>query len=420
MKWGRFGVFLGIAVIIVGLTAGTVASVWKQIPLGLDLKGGISLLYKVEPVDNKPLTKAGIQAALEAVETRVDSLGVTSPLINLENGSEISVQLAGAFNQQQAEQIIGQTAQLAIYGEVTKGKNGKPAPVPSSLLVTGRDLKSNASVGQDSTTGAPTVDVTFKNASQWAKITKQYLGKPIYTFLNGNLITAATIEDVIENGQTQISGIGSVEKCRVLAKELNAGSLPYPLKRIASTNIGPQLGAASLKATMYAGLAAVILIFLFMIGMYRMAGVIADLAIVAYAYVTLLIFAAFPITLTLPGLAALVLGLGIAVDANIITYERIKDEVRNGRSLQSAVIAGSRRALRTIVDSNATTFIAAVVMFWFGQGDVRGFAVALMVSIIVSLLTAVFLSRTMLQVFTRANVVRKPWWYGSRKRSVEQ
>ncbi|UNO50905.1 hypothetical protein [Alicyclobacillus acidoterrestris] len=177
--------------------------------------------------------------------------------------------------------------------------------------------------------------------------------------------------------------------------------------------MGPQLGAVSLRATMVAGLVAVALIFLFMIVMYRMAGLIADIALVAYAYVTLLVFAAFPITLTLSGLAALVLGMGIAVDANIITYERIMEEVRSGRSLQSAVIAGCKRAFRTIIDSNTTTFIAAGVMFWIGQGDVRGFAVALMVSVIVSLLTAVFLSRTMLMYFTQANIVRSSSWYGA-------
>ncbi|MDP9727272.1 protein translocase subunit SecD [Alicyclobacillus tolerans] len=415
MKWSRFGSFLLIAVIIIGLAAGTTMKLWRQIPLGLDLKGGISLLYKIEPVNNEPLTQAGIEAALQAVETRVNSLGVSSPQINLENGNEISVQLAGAFNQAQAEQIIGETAVLQIYGNIKMGKDNKPVPVPGTLLITGRDMESNATAGLDSTTGQPVVDVTFKNKALWAKITKEYLGKTVYTFLNGNLIQSATVQSVIENGQTQISGVGSMQQAQQLAKELNAGSLPYPLKQIASTNVGPQLGAASLRATLYAGLVAIVLIFLFMIAIYRLAGLIADIAIIAYAYLTLLVFAGFPITLTLPGLAALILGMGIAVDANIITYERIKDEVRNGRSLQSATIAGSKRALRTILDSNATTFIAGLVMFWFGQGDVRGFAIALMVSIIVSLLTAVFLSRTMLLQLTKSNLFRNPAWYGARK-----
>lgn len=419
MRWGRFSVFLAIAVIIIGLAGGTSMRVWKKIPLGLDLKGGISLVYQIQPVPGKPLTQSGIQAALQAVETRVNSLGVTSPEINLQNQSQISVQMAGAFNQAKAEEIIGETAQLAIYGNVLQGKNGQVLPDPKALLVRGSDLESNAQWAQDPNTGANVVDLTFKNAAQWAKITKEYLGKPIYTFLNGKLINYATVQDVIQNGQTELSGIGSAEQCQILAQQLNAGALPYPLKLVSSINVGPQLGQASLNATMIAGLVAVILIFLFMILVYRLAGLIADIALIAYAYVTLLIFAGFPITLTLPGLAALILGMGIAVDANIITYERIKDEVRNGRSLQSAVVTGTKRALRTILDSNATTFIAGAVMYWFGQGDVRGFAIALMVSIIVSLLTAVLLSRTMLLSFTKANVTRRPWWYGARKEAVE-
>lgn len=421
MRWGRFGGFVVIVLAILGLTAGTSMNLWKSIPLGLDLKGGFDLLYQIEPgPDGKPVTGQGVQAALQAVQLRVNENGMASPTITLENGTRIRVDVAGAYDVQKAKQIIGETADLAIYGGViTNAKTNTVQPDPKTLLVQGRDIASNAQWAQNSQ-GENVVDLTFKDAGKWQKITTQYLNKPIYTFLNGQLINAATIRSVISNGQTELSGLGSAAACQTLAKELNAGALPYPLKLISSTSVGPSLGKASLQATLYAGFIAVLLIFLFMIVMYRLAGLIADFALIAYAYLVLLTFSGLHIVLTLPGLAALVLGIGMAVDANIITYERIKDEVRNGRSLQSGVISGNKRALRTILDSNATTFIAGAVMYWFGQGDIRGFAIALMLSIIISLLTAVLLSRSMLVLFTKSGVNRKPWYYGIRKGAVQQ
>lgn len=414
-KWGRFISFLAFIVVIIGLTAGTSTRLWKSIPLGLDLKGGIDLLYQIDATPQHPLTTDGVNAALQAVEMRVNSLGVASPQIELEGGKFIRVDLAGAFNQQQAEQIIGSTADLKIYGSATLSKDGKTwTPDPKTLLATGNDLKSNSRWTQDPQTGQNAVTVDFKQATKWENITKKYYQKPIYIFLNGNLLSNPVIQDIMSTGQSEISGgsLTTVDACQTLAKELNAGALPYPLTLSSSMNIGPSLGFASLQATMLAGAAAIVLIFLFMMVLYRMAGLIANIALVAYLYLVLLTFSGLHVVLTLSGLAALVLGVGMAVDANIITYERIKDEVRNGKSLQSSVVAGNKRALRTILDSNATTFIAGAVMYWFGRGDIRGFAIALMISIVISLITAVLLSRAMLLLYTKSNFVNRPWWFG--------
>ncbi|WP_067923286.1 protein translocase subunit SecD [Alicyclobacillus shizuokensis] len=419
MRWGRFLGFLAIVCIILGVTAGTSMNVWKTIRLGLDLQGGMDLLYKIEPPKGQALTAAGKQALLQAVQLRVNSLGVASPVIELESGNQIRVELAGNFNQQTAERVIGQTAQLQIYGSVVQ-KNGKWVPDPKAKpLITGADIRPNsAQVGQDQY-GNVAVDVEFKDKQKWANITKKYLHKPLYTFLNGQLLTAANVNEEIPNGQTQLTGNFTVQNATELAKELNAGALPYPLKLVSSMNVGPTLGMVSLRATLWAGLAAVALIFIFMLMVYRLAGLVADLALVAYGYLTLITFSGMHVVLTLSGLAALVLGVGMAVDANIITYERVKDEVRAGKSLQSAVISGNKRALRTIVDANATTFIAGAVMYWFGEGDIRGFAVALMISIVISMLTAVLLSRAMLLLLTRSGAVRRPWWYGAKREGVK-
>lgn len=414
MKWGRFTAFLLMAVVILGLTAGTASQLWKNVPLGLDLKGGVELLYRIDTPKGQPLTSTGKQAMLSAVELRVNSLGVSSPIIDLEGKNLIRVQLAGEKNQQQAASVIGSTAQLGIYASATTDKKtGLPVPV-GKPLATGADLKSNTHWVQDQTTGRNEVAISFKDPKKWENITKKYVGQPIYIFLNGLLITDPKIDSPMYTGDSVIYGssLSTVAECTTLSQQLNAGALPYPLTRESETSVGPSLGQASLHATLIAGLIAVIIIFLFMLFLYRMAGLIADLALVAYGYLILLIFNGLHVVLTLSGLAALVLGIGMAVDANIITYERIKDEMRNGRSLKSAVKIGNRNALRAIIDSNATTFIAGAVMYWFGQGDIRGFSVSLMVSIVVSLLTAVLLSRIMLLTFTNSGAMRNPWWYG--------
>jgi preprotein translocase subunit SecD len=419
-KWGRFLTFIVIVLAILGLTAGTSLRLWKTIPLGLDLKGGFELLYEIQPTPQNPLTKPGIDAALQAVELRVNSLGVASPTIQLENGNQIRVDVAGTFDQVSAEKMIGATANLEIYGTATQNKDGSWTPV-GKPLATGKDLKSN-SAWQTDQYGKNVVTLDFKNPGLWQDITTKYVNKPIYTFLSGKLLTDPVIDQVMSDGRSQISGgdLSTPQACMTLAKELNAGALPYPLTRISSINVGPSLGFASLKATMWAGLAAIALIFLFMLFLYRMAGFIANVALVAYLYLVLLTFSGLQVVLTLPGLAALVLGVGMAVDANIIAYERIKDEMRNGKSLQSSVVAGNKRAIRTIIDSNATTFIAGAVMYWFGQGDIKGFAIALMISIVISLLTAVVLSRSMLLLFTKSNIARRPWWFGIGKGVVQQ
>lgn len=443
MKWGRFGAFLVLALCILGLTAGTSQNLWKHMKLGLDLRGGFDLVYRIVAPPGHTLTSGDKQAIFTAVQLRVNSSGMTSPTIQLEPPDRIDVQLAGTYSPAQANNVIGRTAQLTIYGNVLvkDKKTGKVIPwtqsdfysvsaqpgvvvVPdpkSQPLLNGNQLNSDAHYAQDPQTGTNTVNVTMKSPGLWASITKQYNGKLIFTFLGTQLVNDAQVQGVNATGSVQITLPGyTVEQCTTLANQLNAGALPFPLQLISQSVIGPSLGAESLRTTLTAGLIAIILIFTFMLLIYRAAGLIANLALLAYIYVVLALFSGFGIVLTLPGLAALVLGIGMAVDANIISYERIKDEIRNGKSLQSSVIAGNRRALRTILDSNATTFIAGAVMYWFGEGDIRGFGISLMLSIVVSLVTAVFLSRVMVMQFTRARLVRNPFWFGIRKGAIQK
>lgn len=431
MKWTRFFSFLAIVVCILGITISTSTGLGKHTKLGLDLRGGYDLLYQIDS-HGKILSSSDKQAVLKAIQLRVDAAGIGSPLIELEGRNRIHVQLAGAYSARQANAIIGQTSQLRIYANAeVKEPNGKVIPftpsnaalphsrvIPSGKpLVTGSDLKSNASWEQKPQQGN-VVALTFKNPTKWEKITKKYLHHTIYTFLGSQMVNDAIISEIIPNGKTVITGM-TQQQCITLAKELKAGSLPYPLKLISSTTVGPSLGKASLDATISAGIFATTLIFLFMLLVYRVAGFIADIGLIAYSFVTLALFSGLGIVLTLPGLAALVLGLGMAVDANIITSERIRDELRSGKSLLSSIITGNRRALRPIMDSNVTTFIAGVVMYIVGRGDIKGFAVALMLSIVTSLLTAVFLSRVMLLQLAKAKLIRGSKWFGLGKEGAK-
>ncbi|QQE78188.1 protein translocase subunit SecD [Alicyclobacillus sp. SO9] len=424
MKWRHLFSFLAVVMFVLGITMSTAPAFWKHTKLGLDLRGGYDLLYQIDS-HGKLLSRTDKQAVLQAVQLRVNAAGIGSPNIELENGNQVNVQLAGAYSAQQANAIIGHTSQLKIYSNAKiKEKSGTIVPytsfnaalpqskvIPSGkLLVTGSDLKSNASWEQFPQQGN-VVSVTFKDPIQWRNITTTYLHHPVYTFLGSKMVNYATIHEIIPNGKTVITGM-TKQECIVLAKELNAGALPYPLKLISSTTVGPSLGQASLDATVFAATLAVVLIFLFMMLIYRTAGLIANVGLIAYAFVTLALFDGLGIVLTLPGLAALVLGLGMAVDANIITNERIRDELRTGKSLISSIISGNRRALRPIMDSNVTTFIAGAVMYIVGSGAIKGFAVALMLSIGTSLLTAVFLGRTMLLHLAKSKILRKSNWFG--------
>jgi len=405
IRWGRLATFIALVVVVFGLTLYTGPMMFKKIPLGLDLQGGIDVLYQIGN-PGQQITTDEQTAMVAALQNRINNIGVSSPNIELVGGNRVRVDLAGKFNQASAMTVLTEAANLEFLSPT------------GQVLATGKDLESNAHYESDPTYGFPDVAITFKNPQLFQDITTKYLNQSITTVLNGKVINQAGIKNVISGGSAVITQMPSVSAATNLAKMLNAGVLPEPLRMLASTTGGPSLGQSALQETIFAGAFAIGLIFVFMVLMYRLPGVVAIISLVAYSFVLLAVFRGFPITLTLTGLAALVLGIGMAVDANIITYERIKDELRNGRSIQSAVVAGQRKALRTILDSNVTTFIAGAVMYGYGTGDVRGFAVALLASIIVSLLTAVLLSRTLLLLLTRSNVFRNPWLFGAKRKAV--
>ncbi|BAU27032.1 preprotein translocase subunit SecD/SecD/SecF fusion protein [Aneurinibacillus soli] len=409
IKWSRIVTLLIITAVIFGTVAMTGKKVAMNTTLGLDLRGGFEILYEVAPLDPKQkATKQTLQDAVHALESRVNVLGVSEPEIQAEGENRIRVRLAGVTDQQKARDLIGKPAKLTF-----RDAQGK-------ILMDGGDLAENGAQGAFDQYQRPIVSLKFKDPKKFADVTQKYIGKPMAIYLDQELITAPTIQSVIPNGVAQIDGQKSIEEAKNLAAILNAGALPVQMKEVFSTSVGAKLGQEALHSGVEAGLIGTAIVLVFMMVYYRMPGVIACITLVAYIYLLMLMQNLMHATLTLPGIAAFILGIGMAVDANIIMYERIKEELRSGKSYLSAMRAGSKRSLSTILDANVTSIIGAIVLFWFGSSSIRGFAITLILSILVSLVTAVAGSRLLLNLAVRSNLFNKPGYYGVKERDIRE
>jgi len=409
IKWSRIWAFLLIVAVMFSVIGYTGLGVAKGITLGLDLQGGFEILYEVKPVhEGEKLDKGTLTDTVQALNRRVNVIGVSEPDIQVEGSDRIRVKLAGVTNQEQARKLLGEPARLSFLDP-----NGKE-------LLTGDDLAKNGASVQYDELRRPYIALKLKDADKFKQITETYLHQPISIALDEKILTSPVVQSVIPGGTASITGDYTVDEATELAGILNAGALPVEMKEIYSNSVGAALGAESLQKGIYASLIGIALIFLFMLLYYRWPGVIAIITLVVFMYLTLLVLNWMHATLTLPGIAAFILTVGMAVDANIITYERIKEELRAGKTLLSAVRAGQRRSLSTIIDANLTTIIAGIVLFYFGTSSVQGFAVTLMVGIILTLLTNVFGTRLLLAIWVRSNALRKPWYYGVKESEISE
>ncbi|MCF6092760.1 protein translocase subunit SecD [Microaerobacter geothermalis] len=408
VRWGRVTGFLLIVVLTFTTIGLTTDNVLEDVILGLDLKGGFEILYQVNPLEGETITPETMKNTVSALERRISVIGVAEPEIQIEGKDRIRIKLAGVFDQDKARKLLGSPAKLTFRN------------MDGEILMTGKDLVENgAGIGYDQL-NQPLVTLKLKDPEKFANITRQYLEKPIAIYLDETMLTAPIVKAVITGGEATIDGQRTVDEAKELAALLNAGALPVDLKEIYSNSVGAKLGSFALKNTVKAGIIGTILIFLFMIVYYRLPGLVATITLSAYIYLVLRIFTWMGATLTLPGIAAFILGIGMAVDANIITYERIKDELRSGKTILSALRAGSRRSFGTIFDANLTTILAALVLFYFGSSAIQGFAITLITSILVSFFTAVFGSRILLNLLVRGNVGTKPWYYGVKESEISE
>jgi len=402
IKWNKITIFALVTAFIFGIVLYNGVDQARKINLGLDLQGGFEVLYQAVASTDAELTRENLQSTVAAIEERINRLGVAEPSIDIEANNRIRVQLAGIAEQDEARAIIGTTAKLEFV-----------AP-DGQVVMTGKDLKSNAKYVPDEI-NQPTVAISFQEPSLFADVTRTYLNQVLAIVLDGEVISAPKIQVVISDGNAVITGMSSVAEANKLALLLNSGSLPLELQEVNSTSVGASLGQIALEKAMYALVIGLILIVLYMIFYYRVPGLVAVISLVAYIYLVISLFVILDFTMTLPGIAAILLGIGMAVDANILTYERVREELKKGKTVLSSVITGSKKSLTTILDANITTILAAAVLFIFGSGPIKGFALTLIISIVVSMFTAVLISRWLLLLLAQSNIIKNTELFGAKR-----
>lgn len=434
------------ALVIVAVCAISIWSIWpiqKTIHLGLDLQGGARLLLQLSPTASVPRITSEVQAQTrEVIDRRINGLGVAEPSISNVGTDRILVELPAVKNPDEAEKLLKQAAVLeykivpfdvmqkadaatAVLAEPNASPKEKAAAElyvsktayekSGDVVYAGKDLKA-AQAGYDQA-GRPDILFQTKDPAKFGKLTTANVQKPLGIFLDHRYLSAPIIQSPIyDNGQ--ITGNFTQEATVTLANELNAGALPVSISIIEKETIGPTLGKIDLIQSMRAAALGLGLVLIFMVAVYRLPGLLADLALAIYVLVMMAILALSHATLTLPGIAGFVLSIGMAVDANVLIFERIKEELWNGKTMRAAVRVGFQRAFSAVFDSHFTTIVGAGVLYMLGTGTVKGFAFTLFWGTVVSLVTAVFITRFFVDALVDNNVLTSPELYGVKKSDV--
>lgn len=366
----------------------------KAINQGLDLQGGVSVVMEIQDED---VTREDLEKTKQQLELRVNKIGVAETSVTTEGDRRIRVEIPGKYNSSDIVDSLSQTGELTF-----KSPDGE-------VLLTGSDIE-KATATSNPQDGSPEVSLELNSEGQpkFAEATQKYMGQTISIYMDDELLSSPTVKAVISDGKASISGSTSVEESKRLAGLINAGALPVTLKAASVQTIGSQLGATALPNAVKAGVLGVILVFIFMIFTYRVSGFVASIALTLYITLVLAIFAEVGITLTLPGIAAFLLTIGMAVDANVLIFERMREELRKGVSVTTSVKRGFENALSSIIDSNVTTIIAALVLYLCGSGSVKGFAITFMIGVLASLFTALVVTKFLINNAVGMGIISKP------------
>jgi len=397
----------------------------EEMRLGLDLQGGIHMVYQADFSDLEPGTEAeAMNGAVAVIERRINVLGVTEPLIQKQGSDRILVELPGVSEAEKAKRLIGETA-LLEFREQGVDEEGNAAWVPATAIIDGKEkvltsgyFKENTYVGQGSLGQIYLYFEWNEEGSEISgEVTGRLIGQPLAIFLSGEPLLGDNGQPIAPIVRSQITDRGQIEglslkEATELSQLLNAGRIPIPLTPIYEQTISPILGADFIDKSLMAGLIGIILVMLFMIVYYRLPGALASLALIFYGAVVLAIFKLIPVTLTLAGIGGFVLSIGMAVDANVLIFERMKEEFATGRTLGAAIEAGFNRAWTAIRDSNVTTAIVCVILIWLGSSivesaPVTGFAVTLLIGVLVSMFSAIIVTRTLLRLFVGTSLGKK-------------
>ena len=389
--------------------------------LGLDLRGGTHLLYQAD-LSNVEDKAQGMEGLRDVIERRVNLFGVREPVVQVQ-GERLIVELAGISEPSEAIKMIGQTPYLEFkeqkenYEEILE-KNRKVAETKEGEIedpfqatsLTGRYLQ-KAELGFEQTTGKPLVSLQFNDegAKIFEELTSRNVGKQLAIYIDGLPISAPVVQEKISGGKAQISGKFTVDEAKTLARNLNAGALPVPIKLISQESIGPTLGQISLEKSLKAGTIGFLAVILFLILFYRLSGILASLVLGIYIALVLTIFKLIPVTLTLAGIGGFILSIGMAVDANVLIFSRMREELREGKSFSQSLEEGFNRAWPAIRDGNLTTLLVAVILFGFGSSFIKGFATTLSIGILISMFSAIFITKNFLNCFLGTRLERIKW-----------
>jgi len=409
-KQRYFAVILIAAAVLVGYFVYSSEQPGARFPfkLGLDLNGGSHLVYKADVSKLSP-SEVGISmdALRDVIENRVNLFGVSEPLVQVESGGvgstieqKLVVELPGVTDIQKAIELIGKTPLLEFMLVTQKTIEGTTTPqiVLTDTGVTGR-LVERSTVEFDSTTGEAYVLLNFNNEGKdlFAKVTEEHVGEVLGIFLDGQPISLPVIQEEIKDGRASISGTFTPQEAKLLVRDLNYGALPVPIELVSTQKVGASLGEGALAGGIKAGIWSFVIIAAFLILWYRLPGLLAVLALGAYTAIMLALFKLIPVTLTAAGIAGFILSIGMAVDANILIFERMKEEFRKGGSVDGVLREGFARAWTSIRDSNISSIITAVILYWFSNTSiVKGFALIFFIGVLVSMFTAITVTRTFL------------------------
>lgn len=399
--------FFGAVAIILGVFLTFIYPLANSIKQGLDLQGGTHIVLEAEDTPDAPVTEDSLNRAVSIVERRINEMGLTEPLVQKEGARRIIVELPGEKNPEKAIETIGKTAVMEFKDE------------SGATRLTGKDLKTAKEQIENGNQNVVAIEFTDEGADKFADLTAANVGHKIAILLDGEVLTAPVVNEPITGGKAVITGSRTLEEAKNLAILLRSGALPVKLKVMEVRTIGPSLGQDSKIKSEKAFAIGIVLIMIFLVVVYRMSGIVANVALLVYVLILLSILKYLDATLTLPGIAGIILSMGFAVDANILIFERFKEEVLVGKTLRTSMEAGFKRAFHTILDANVSVMIAAIVLIVMGAGTVKGFAVNLALGLIVSMFTAIIVSRSLLTLFINTNLLTNPWFYGLNRKVPE-
>ena len=378
---------------------------FRSIKQGLDLSGGVHIVYEA---DQESVTKEEMNSAISLIQGRLNRKGYTEAEVAQQGEKRIVVDIPGVANAEEAISEIGQTAMLYFVD------------MNNNVLLSGAQIAdARKDVADVKGNGVPEPYVVLKfneeGKEKFAEATTANVGKPIAIVLDDETISSPVVNSPITDGEASITGSFTAEEAEELASLIKAGSLPFKLNILEMNNVGARLGANALSTSLFAGAVGIVVVLLFMLLVYRMSGLAADLALIIYIGLEILVLSAFSVTLTLPGIAGIILSIGMAVDANIVIFERLREEIQKGKSLRSSIDLGFKSALPAILDGNITTLIAAGVLFYLGTGTIKGFAQTLMIGIVISMFTALVITRIIVKSLVGIGL-NNPKFYSTKKK----